>query len=287
MPPFDLSGRTALVTGSARGIGYATARALVARGANVVMTDLEGHGVDQSAASIHDTRTLGLVADVTDRGTMQQVGATAVERFGSLDVVVANAGIAPRGATLRAMSGEAFDRVIAVNQQGVVNTVEVALPEIVRNRGHIVVISSVYAFANGVGVVPYAMSKAAVEQLGRALRVELVRHGASATVAHFGFIDTEMVHQGLDEDPVGGELGHNLPAFLMKRLPPQAAGEGIVLAIENRRPRLILPRRWWLLYATRGVTGPLIDAWMERDEATQAVTAKLDERGGEEQPTTH
>ena len=56
-------------------------------------------------------------------------------------------------------------------------------------------ISSIYAFINGVGATPYAMSKAAVEQFGRALRVELVQHGASASVAYFGFIETEMVHR--------------------------------------------------------------------------------------------
>ena len=85
-------------------------------------------------------------------------------------------------------------------------TVEAALPEIVRRRGHVVVVASIYAFTNGVGTMPYAMSKAAVEQLGRALRVELVPHGASASVAYFGFIDTEMVHQGIDQDPLAEEM---------------------------------------------------------------------------------
>jgi NAD(P)-dependent dehydrogenase (short-subunit alcohol dehydrogenase family) len=81
-----------------------------------------------------------------------------------------------------------------------------ALPQIAARGGHIVVVSSIYAFLNGVGAAPYAMAKAGVEQLGRALRVELVPHGAGASVAYFGFIDTELVRRGIDDDPVFSAL---------------------------------------------------------------------------------
>jgi NAD(P)-dependent dehydrogenase (short-subunit alcohol dehydrogenase family) len=82
--------------------------------------------------------------------------------------------------------------MLAVNLGGVYNTVITAVPQIAVCRGQIVLISSVYAFFNGMGNAPYAMAKAGVEQLGRALRVELVRHGAGVSIAYFGFIDTEM-----------------------------------------------------------------------------------------------
>ena len=120
-------------------------------------------------------------------------------------MVVANAGVASRGATVRAMNGEAFDRVLAVDLGGVYNTVIAGLDQVAGRSGHIVLTSSVYAFLNGLGLAPYAMAKAGVEQLGRALRVELVPHGASASVAYFGFIDTEMVHRGIDQDPLAAE----------------------------------------------------------------------------------
>ena len=201
---------------------------------------------------------------------MQRVVATTVERFGGLDVVMANAGIASRAATLRAMSGENFDRVLDVNVNGVVNTVEAALPEIVRRRGHVVVVASIYAFWNGVGAMPYAMSKAAVEQLGRALRVELVQHGASASVAYFGFIDTEMVHQGIDQDPLADEMFEALPKVLHKRLTPAQAGEAVVRGIEQRKPRIIVPRRWIALSVLRGITGPMFDRSMERNADVQS-----------------
>jgi NAD(P)-dependent dehydrogenase (short-subunit alcohol dehydrogenase family) len=286
MADYDLGGKVALVTGGARGIGLATARALVARGASVVIVDLNGGAVAAAAAELHDDRALGLAADVTDRGAMQQVVASTVARFGGLDVVVANAGIASRVATFRASSTETFERVLEVNLMGVYRTVDAALPEIVRRRGHVVVISSVYAFINGVGEVAYAMSKAAVEQLGRALRVELAQHGASASVAYFGFIDTEMVRQGLDQDPLVTEMIAALPRPLRKRLPPKAAGEAIVRGIERRQPRIIQPRRWAVVSALRGILGPLNDAQLVRDDRTQAHVRKLDERAGEDQPTT-
>src|SRR4051794_25376894 len=244
MPHYDINGKVALVTGGARGIGHATATGLATRGANVVIADLDPAASEAAAGQLPGGPHLGVAADVTDRGAMQRTVAMAVERFGGLDVVIANAGIAPRGATVRAMSTENFERTLDVNLMGVYRTVDAALPEIVRRRGHAVVISSVYAFINGMGLAPYAMAKAGVEQLGRALRIELVRNGASATVAYFGLIDTEMVRIGLDQDPVADKMFASLPKVLHKRLPPSAAGEAIVRGIERRSPRVIRPRRW-------------------------------------------
>jgi NAD(P)-dependent dehydrogenase (short-subunit alcohol dehydrogenase family) len=134
MAHYELRDKVALVTGGARGIGFATARALVARGASVVVVDLEAAAAERAAAQLHDAKALGLAADVTDRGAMQRAVATAVERFGGLDVVVANAGIASRVATFRAASSESFERVLDVNLMGVWRTVDAALPEIVRRR---------------------------------------------------------------------------------------------------------------------------------------------------------
>jgi NAD(P)-dependent dehydrogenase (short-subunit alcohol dehydrogenase family) len=283
---YDLNGKVALVTGAARGIGLATARALVARGARVVVVDLDAEAAEAAAAQLDDERAIGLAADVTDHGALQRAVATTVERFGGLDVVVANAGIASRGATFRAMASEGFERVIDVNLMGVVWTVEAALPEIVRRGGHVVVIASVYAFQNGVGATPYAMSKAAVEQFGRALRVELVQHRASASVAYFGFIDTEMVHRAIDADPIADAMFDTFPKPLRKRLQPAAAGEAIVRGIERRAPRIIRPRRWAVLSVLRGALNPLLDARLERDERVQAIARELDSREGEEQPIT-
>jgi len=283
---FELNGKVALVTGAARGIGFATAQELISRGAQVAVVDLEAHAAEAAATRLDDARAIGLAADVTDRGAMQQAVAATVERFGGLDVVVANAGIAARAATFRAAASEGFERVLDVNLMGVVRTVDAALPEVVRRRGHVVVIASVYAFGNGAGASAYAMSKAAVEQFGRALRVELVQHGASASVAYFGFIDTEMVRRAIDADPLAEPMFSTFPRVLQKRLPARAAGEAIVQGIERRAPRIIRPRRWVVLSVLRGILNPLIDKRMERDETSQAISRALDARESEEQPTT-
>ena len=286
MAHFDLAGKTALVTGAARGIGFATAKTLVARGANVAVVDLSAEGARAAAAQIHDAKAIGLGADVTDRGAMQRAVAETVERFGGLDVVVANAGIAARGATFRASALETYDRVIEVDLLGVHRTVGAALPQIVERRGHVVVVASVYAFMNGAGQSAYAMAKAGVEQFGRALRVELLPHGASASVAYFGFIDTEMVHRTLDDDPLADTFMARVPKPLLKRVHPSVAGEAIVEGIERRRPRIVRPRRWVLLSWSRGWLMPLMDAAMERDPGLREIVGVLDARADEEQPTS-
>jgi NAD(P)-dependent dehydrogenase (short-subunit alcohol dehydrogenase family) len=285
MGGFDVKGKIALVTGGARGIGFGTAQALAKRGAVLVIVDLDRTAAERAAAQLPGD-ALGLSADVTDRGVMQRVIATVVEQRGGVDVVVANAGVASRAATVRAMNGEAFDRVLAVNLGGVYNTVITALPQIAERRGHIVVTSSVYAFVNGMGAAPYAMAKAGVEQLGRALRVELTPHGAGASVAYFGFIDTDMVHMAIDADPLADRMKDTLPKVLRKRLTPAQAGEAVARGIEKRAPRIIAPKRWAAFSALRGIINPLLDGYMVKDAETQAIVGDLDGRGDQEQPLT-
>ena len=286
MARYELGGKVALITGGARGIGQATAQALIARGASVAVLDLDQEAADRTASALHDARAFGIATDVTDRGALQRAVAATVDRFGGLDVVVANAGIASKGATMRAGAPETFERVLDVNLYGVYRTVEAALPQIVSRRGHVVVIDSVYAFVNGVGAVPYAMAKAGVEQLGRALRVELVQHGASASVAYFGFIDTEMVHRAIDADPLADRMLQSLPRPLRKRVSPAVAAEAIAQGIERRSPRIIRPRRWVVMSLLRGLLNPLSDARLERDEQAQSLLRAVDARAGEDQPTT-
>ena len=286
MRRYELQGKVAVVTGGARGIGRATAHALHARGASVAIVDLRPDAAEAAAAEIGPERTLGLAADVSDRDAIAAAVDAVVERFGGVDVVVANAGIAPRVTTARAIDPDVFERVIDVNLLGVWRTVHAALPQVVARRGHIVVVASIYAFANGMGAAPYAMAKAGVEQLGRALRAELHQHGASAGVAYFGFIDTEMVLQTIDRDPLGERMMASYPRVLHKRLPAQAAGEAIAAGIERRAARVIRPRRWALVSVLRGILNPLIDARVERDAEIQSLLAEVDRRSGDRPPTT-
>ncbi|MDX6581084.1 MAG: hypothetical protein QOI10_268 [Solirubrobacterales bacterium] len=230
----------------------------------MALVDLDLEATERSAASIGE-RTLAIAADVTDEAGIEAAVERTVEAFGGLDIAVANAGVAPPPRPMSVVDSDAFERVIEIDLLGVWRTVRPALPQVIERRGHVVVVASVYAFLNGMMATPYAVSKAGVEQLGRALRAELSVHGASASVAYFGFIDTKMVRDAFD-DPAAGNLEEMFPKFVSRRLHPSQAGEAIVDGIERRVPRIIRPR-WWRAYSVlRGIANPLFDARVERDE---------------------
>ncbi len=282
MPLYDLNGKVALVTGAARGIGFETARQLHMRGASVAVVDLVAAEAREAAERIGE-RAIGIATDVTDHAAMMQTVAETVERFGGLDVVVANAGIAQsQMATTRGISIEEWERVFEVDLLGVWRTVRAALPQIVERRGHIVVTSSVYAFMNGVFNSPYAVAKSGVESMGRSLRAELTPLGASASVAYFGWVDTKMV-QDATARPHSNHLRENTPDFLLKRIQPSEAGAAIVRGIEERAPRIFAPKWWRYVSALRGILNPLLDRRMEQDRRMIAtvheVEADTDEQG--------
>lgn len=275
MERYDLNGKVALVTGAARGIGFETARQMHLRGASVAVLDLDADEAREAAERI-GPRAIGLGGDVTDQSAMMNAVAEIVEQLGGIDVAVANAGIAQKQfATVRAISGEEWERVFEVDLLGVWRTVRAALPQIVERRGQMIVVSSVYAFANGMGNSPYAVAKAGVEALGRTLRVELKPHGASASVAYFGWVDTKMVQDAFEQEdsPRIRELS---PEWLLKRISPEEAGAGLVRGIEERAPRIFVPKWWRYVSALRGIVNPLLDKRMETDEKTRALVRDID-----------
>lgn len=281
MPVYDLSGKVALVTGAARGIGYETARQMHLRGASVAVVDLDAGEASEAAERIGE-RTIGIAGDVTDAGAMRAAVAETVERFGGLDVAMANAGIAPpTQTTTRTMPPEEWERVIDVNLMGVWNTMQAALPQISARNGQMVIVASVAAFAGGMMMSPYATSKAAVEALGRSLRAELLPFGASATVCYFGWVDTRMVQEALDEKEAGGTMQDTLPKFLMKRIKPEQAGAAVVRGVEERAPRVFAPKWWRYVSALRGILGPLMEKRLPRDpRAVAALRAAEDRAAG-------
>jgi NAD(P)-dependent dehydrogenase (short-subunit alcohol dehydrogenase family) len=272
---YDLNGKVALITGAARGIGFETARQLHARGASIAVVDLDETDAREAAERIGE-RTLGIGADVTDAGAMLAAVAETVERFGGLDIAMANAGIAPPTiTTTRAMPVEEWERVIDVNLMGVWHTVRAALPQISERNGQVVIVASAAAFVNGMLMSPYATSKAAVEAFGRSLRAELAPFGASASVVYFSWIDTKMV-QDTFEKPGTKLLQEFSPDFLLKRTTPAAAGAAIIAGIEERAPRIFAPK--WLRYvsAFRGLINPLLERRVERDSRMAAAVRKAE-----------
>ena len=277
MTRYALPDKVVFITGGTGGIGSATARELLARGARVAIADLRADTAD-IARGMSATSAFGVVADVTDRESLDRAVAEVVDHFGRIDVAMANAGILARGATIRTLSPAAIDATFDVNVRGVLNTVAATMDQVIAQRGEFVFLSSVFAFMNGMGTIPYAMSKAAVEQLGRGLRVELAPHGVTSTTVYFSLIQTGMIKAGIDDAPDVIALLDTLPKPLMKRLQPHQAARSIVDGMARRAPRVMLPGRWKPIAALRGVLGPAFDTRLSKDPSTLAALARLDEK---------
>lgn len=277
-PSYDVQGKTVLITGAGQGIGRKVADILYRRGASVALVDVDAAMAGRAASALGE-RAYSIAADVADRADMQWAVEETVRRFGRLDVVVANAGVTPRPATLRTMDPDEFDRVMAINLNGVFNTVRPALDYVVAARGHVVVVSSCAAFAPGMGGSPYMVSKAGVEQLGRALRVELAAVGASAGVAYFGVVQTQMTRNMLDEDELGQELDGYLPWPLNIRITPEEAARTIADGIARRAARTIAPGGWEPYALLRGVVNVVLDSRLANDTGLHRLIRQLEQRG--------
>jgi len=264
----SVSGKTVLITGAARGIGAETARRLHAKGANVSLVGLEPDGLAALATELGE-RVAHFHTDVTDIAALTDATAGTVSRFGRIDAVIANAGIAPPTTTIADIDVEHFERTLTVNLIGVWRTVKVTLPHILDSQGHIVLVSSIYSFLNGALNASYAVSKAGVEQLGRALRVELAPAGATAGVAYFGFIDTDMAHTAFAQ-PAAASLRKAFPAFVTKTTTLGTAANKLIENVEHRSSRVTAPR--WVAPAllTRGPLA-LLDNRLARDTRVHAA----------------
>jgi NAD(P)-dependent dehydrogenase (short-subunit alcohol dehydrogenase family) len=233
-------GKVALITGAARGVGAATAAQLVARGAKVVLVDLDAEPLRELAERLGEDNATWLVGDVSELADMQAAVARGVERFGGIDVVVANAGIASYG-SVAAVDPATFRRVIDINVNGVFHTVRAALPELERHRGYILIVSSAAAYAPAPGLAAYNASKAGVEHFANALRLELGYKGVAVGSAHMSWIDTPMVQDAKHDLTAFGEMLASLPGPLGATTSVHACAEALARGIETRARRVNVP----------------------------------------------
>jgi NAD(P)-dependent dehydrogenase (short-subunit alcohol dehydrogenase family) len=278
----DLRGKTVFITGAARGIGAESARRLAARGANVALAGLEPEELERVAHQC-GTNAAWFECDVTDTDALESAVEGAVERFGGIDVVVANAGIAPVGMA-RSMDPAAFERTLEINLMGVWRTVRACLPHVVERRGYVLVIASLAAVLHGPGMAAYAASKAGAEAFADSLRVEVKHLGVDVGVGYFSWIDTDMV-RGADAHPTLGKLRQEtLGGPFGKTYPVSAAGQAVAAGIEERRRWVVVPGWTRALIVLRTAFAPLMErALADRTaEADQLLLADIEERGREE-----
>jgi NADP-dependent 3-hydroxy acid dehydrogenase YdfG len=232
-----VSGRVVAITGAARGIGRATAQALVRRGAKVAIGDLDLPLAEQTAAELGGD-TVALELDVTSRQSFERFIAQVEERLGPLDVLINNAGIMPVGLILDE-DDAAARRIIDIDVHGVILGTKLALERMVPRRdGHIVNIASQAGKAGIPGLATYCAAKHAVVGFSEAVRGEHIETGIEISCVMPAVVNTELTSGVKDTRGV-------------KRVEPEDVAEAIAGALERPHFDVHVPR-------SAGVIGHMI-----------------------------
>ena len=272
----SLDGQVVVVTGAARGVGALLARKLAARGARLALVGLEPDELKNVTASLGADAACW-TADVTDRTAMAEVAGEVVARFGRIDAVVANAGVATGGPFLDS-DPDAFDRVIQVNLLGSIATARAFLPALIDSHGYFLQIASLAAITPAPMMAAYCASKSGVEAFAHSLRAEMGYQGVRVGVGYLSWTDTDMV-RGADEDEALRELRARLPWPTNRTYPLEPAVDRIVAGIVRRSPHVYA--QWWLrgMQPVRGYLPSLIGGALGRREMRRAQPA-LARNGG-------
>ncbi|MFL5798360.1 MAG: SDR family oxidoreductase [Actinomycetota bacterium] len=264
-----VAGRVVLVTGAARGIGAATARALSRRGARLSLVGLEPELLAEVGGRLGEG-TIWREADVTDQGALNAATEATARRLGGIDAVVANAGVANYGTVLTA-DPDAFARTVDVNLVGAYRTIAAAVPHLVRRRGYALIVASLASFAPLPGAAGYSASKAGAEALAGALRGELAHHGVAVGSAHPSWIDTDMVRDAERALPTLRALRDQLPWPVRSTTSAEACGEALADAVARRARRVYVPRSIALVHALRPVLNSALADRVVRWRAARLV----------------
>ncbi len=194
-----LQGKTALITGAARGIGKAIALKFAAEGANIAFTDLEVNKETEREIAALGVKAKSYASNAADFAQTEEVVNAVKAEFGSIDILVNNAGITKDGLMLR-MTEQQWDAVIAVNLKSAFNFIHACIPVMMRQRsGSIINMASVVGVHGNAGQANYAASKAGLIALAKSIAQEMGPKGIRANAIAPGFIETAMTAQLPDE----------------------------------------------------------------------------------------
>ncbi|MGW0157964.1 SDR family oxidoreductase [Mycobacterium sp. NPDC003323] len=258
-----INGRTVVVTGAARGIGYATARALRNRGARVVIGDRDVAALKSAVASLGDGVS-GHPLDVTARESFSAfLDKARADTGGPIDVLINNAGVMPIGGFLD-QSVQAIRSAIEVNFYGVVTGCQLVLPEMIERRtGHIINVASLAGLMPVPGQTVYAGTKSAVISLSSALADEFVARGIQVSVVMPPFTRTELISGTT-------ETRSNRP------VEPEAIAAAIVKALDKPKTHITVPGGIRFLLGPIGLLGPRGRRWVGRRFGTDTVFLEFD-----------
>jgi NAD(P)-dependent dehydrogenase (short-subunit alcohol dehydrogenase family) len=233
------NGAVVVITGGASGIGFATAQEAYARGAKVVLADINARNLQQAVEKIRQQKpdatddVLGIPTDVTDYAQVQALMQQAVATHGRIDLVVASAGIA-RGGTIDTFSVQDMRAMLDINVMGVFHCVKAAIPTMRQQQsGYFVFLSSVAGKLGSPTLSGYCASKWAVRGFSTSLRVELYDSGIGITTVYPAPVDTPMFQQDVE----GAQM---LEAEALLK-PEQVANEILQAVLEDRRDLTLAP----------------------------------------------
>ena len=202
--------KTVLVTGAASGIGLAATRRFLDEGAQVVMLDIDEASLTKAAAQFPQDRLLVQVGDTADRNTGAAAIKATVARFGKLDILINNAGIASEGDIMQT-SEDDFERVMAVNVAGYFHMAKAAMPELVKVRGAIVMTSSVSGLGGDWEMFAYNTSKGAVSNMVRAMAMDAAKDGVRVNAVNPSFTKTGMTTDMVADPELVAKFKERMP----------------------------------------------------------------------------
>jgi NAD(P)-dependent dehydrogenase (short-subunit alcohol dehydrogenase family) len=237
--PRSLAGKVVAITGGARGIGRATAAALIAQGARIAIGDIDAPLVQQTASEL-GSGTVGLPLDVTNRASFDAFLTEVQQRLGPLDVVINNAGIMPIGPFVDETDATA-QRMVDINLHGVIHGSKLALEHFMpRGRGHLVNIASVAGKGGFPGGATYCATKHAVVGLSEAIRSEYRNTDIEVSI---------VMPVGVNTDLYSGVP----PARGIKLAEPEEVAGAIVEALQTGRVNVYIPKRLEVLFRVMNV----------------------------------